>query len=116
MSNLAPKGSFVRWQAVTVAQLTYAINLLLTFAFATLGYQITLLKNDNFRLSTICQKSFFSLSLLCLSASIAFGLMVVVNRLRSFRATMKAARARENNNLAELEVNRILYTKLDSST
>lgn len=116
MGDQEPKGSFVRWQAVTVAQLTYAINLLLTFAVATLGYQVTLLGGDKFSLAASGQKCLFSASLLFLGASVLFGLAVVVNRLRSFRATMRAARARETGNAEALATNRTLYKILDSRT
>lgn len=116
MSDQEPKGSFVRWQAVTIAQLTYAINLLLTFAVATLGYQILLLGGEKFFLAASWQKCLFSSSLLCLGASVLFGLAVVVNRLRSFRATMRAARAREKGNAEALATNRALYKALDSRT
>lgn len=116
MDDLEPKGSFVRWQAVAIAQLTYAINLLLTFAVATLGYQVALLAGDNFSLAASWQKCLFSLSLLFLGVSIFFGLTVVVNRLRSFRATMRAARAREKGNTDALATNRALYKILDSRT
>lgn len=116
MDNQEPKGSFVRWQAVTVAQLTYAINLLLTFAVATLGFQVALLAGDKFSLAVSWQKCLFSLSLLFLVFSILFGLAVVVNRLRSFRATMRAARAREKGNSEALTTNRALYKLLDPRT
>jgi hypothetical protein len=116
MDDQDPKGSFVRWQTVTVAQLTYAINLLLTFAVATLGYQVALLGEDKFSLAASWQKCLFSASLLFLSASILFGLAVVVNRLRSFRATMRAARAREKGNAEALATNRALYKMLDPRT
>lgn len=110
-----PKGSFVRWQAVTVAQLTYAINLLLTFAVATLGYQVTVLAGEKF-VPVSAQKFVFSLSLLSLGLSVLFGVTIVVNRLRSFRATMRAARARENGNTERHAALRALYKRLDART
>lgn len=116
MDNQEPKGSFVRWQAVAVAQLTYAINLLLTFAVATLGFQVALLTGDKFSLAASWQKCLFSLPILFLGASIIFGLAVVVNRLRSFRATMRAARARENGDTEAHTTNRTLYKILDPRT
>ena len=72
MDDMEPKGSFVRWQAVTVAQLTYAINLLLTFTVATLGYQVALLAGDNFSLAASWQRCLFSLSLLFLGVTFLF--------------------------------------------
>jgi hypothetical protein len=115
VSDQEPKGSFVRWQSVTVAQLTYAVNLVLTFAVATLGFQIALLVGEKFTLAS-SQKCVFNLSLLVLGLSVLFGLLVVVNRLRSFRATMRAARARESSMNDALQIQRQLYKRLDRGT
>lgn len=44
--NLAAgEGSFVRWQAITIAQLGYAVHLLLGFATAALGFCLVLLRD-----------------------------------------------------------------------
>src|SRR5690242_1675012 len=40
------EGSFVRWQKITIAQLGYAINLILGLGTATLGFSFVLLKGD----------------------------------------------------------------------
>jgi len=60
---------------------------------------------------------FFSLSMFLLVASVLFGIAVVINRLRDFRATMNAARGREQG-LAEsvVEKYRELYCKLGRRT
>ena len=116
MSTEDPKGSFVRWQAITVGQLTYAINLILGFSVAILGFQVTLLLSSNFILVS-WQKCAFGLSLLLLATSVFFGIMVVINRLRSFRATMRAARAREKGESESIiEQHRSLYRRLDGRT
>jgi hypothetical protein len=36
------EGSFVRWQAIALVQLGYAVNLILSFATASLGFALTL--------------------------------------------------------------------------
>ncbi len=111
-----PKGSFVRWQSITIGQLTYAINLILSFSVATLGFQVTLLLSDKFK-PVSWQKCSFSLSLFLLFASIILGVLVVINRLRDFRATTKAARKREEGALEkDIEQYQILYRKLGKST
>jgi len=38
-----PIGSFVRWQAITIAQLTFAINIVLGFTGASLAFGVPLL-------------------------------------------------------------------------
>jgi hypothetical protein len=86
--------SFARWQSITIAQLTYCINLILGMAVATLGFQIALLLNDKFN-PIAWQNCAFSVSMLLLILSVALGIWCVVNRLRDFRATTKAARMQE---------------------
>jgi hypothetical protein len=117
MGTADPKGSFVRWQAVVIAQLTYAVNLVLSFAVATLGFQATLLLNDKFTLACAWQKYAFGLSLFLVSTSIAFGIWVVVNRLCDFRATRDAARLREEGaGDSSIEPYRQEYRKLGANT
>lgn len=84
---------FVRWQAITIAQLTYAANLIFTLTVALLGFEVTLLLKQDFALPGL-QKWGFLVSLLATAASIAAGIWLVVNRLRDFRATKDAARLR----------------------
>src|ERR1700722_8204621 len=86
--------SFVRWQGITVAQLGYAIGLILTIATAMLGFAFSLLKDKTFSL-TGCEKCLFSGALLLLASSITLGLICVINRLVDFRETTTIARDRE---------------------
>jgi uncharacterized membrane protein YbhN (UPF0104 family) len=110
------KDRFVRWQSITIGQLTYAINLILTFSVATLGFQITLLFNDKFT-PTSWHKCAFSLSMLLMAVSIGFGITCVINRLRDFRATETVARM-EKDGKPDLEIDphRKLYEKLGGRT
>jgi hypothetical protein len=80
------RDAFVRWQGITISQLTYAINLILALAVATLGFGVTLLLNKEFVLIS-WQKCIISAALLTLLASVGLGIWCVVNRLRDFRAT-----------------------------
>ena len=90
-----PSGSFVRWQAITIGQLSYAINLILGFSVATLGFQLSLLQNKEFGLPA-WGKCVFLLSLISLIISAAFGVWVVINRLRDFRLTTRISDKRES--------------------
>lgn len=100
-----PKGSFVRWQSITINQLTYAINLILGLCVASLGFEVTLLLNAKIDIDACSHKIEFlslvtflsgaTLSILALFVSIALGIWAVINRLRDFRATEMAARLRE---------------------
>lgn len=116
MTKDDPKGSFIRWQSITIAQLTYAVNLVLGFAVAALGFQVSILLNEKF-IPISWQKCAFSLSLLILLASVGFGIFCVINRLRDFRATTKVARMREAEKAdEEIQPHRALYKKLGERT
>lgn len=102
--------SFVRWQAITIGQLTYAINLILGFSVATLGFQLSLLQSSDFN-PVSWGKCIFSISLICLFSSMLFGVWVVINRLKDFRLTMRTARKREamlSDKKTEEEIDRAL--------
>lgn len=110
------KGSFIRWQSTTIAQLTYSVNLILGLAVAALGFQVTLLLNEKF-VPMGWQKCVFGISMLALLLSIALGIWCVINRLRDFRATTKAASLREYGRTEdEIRPYRDLYTKLGETT
>ena len=116
MQTGEPKGSFIRWQSTTILQLTYSINLVLAFSVATLGFQVSLLLGDKFA-PISWQKCAFSLSMLLLLASIGIGIWCVVNRLRDFRATTRAARLREDGKPdEEIQPYRTLYERLGRRT
>lgn len=85
--------SKIRWQAITISQLSYSINLFLTFTVAALGFCMSLLSNDNFTPDSwkICA---FYLSIVLFLTSGGFGIWCTINRLRDFRATAKIARIR----------------------
>ncbi len=116
MATDSPKGSFVRWQSTTIAQLSYAVNLVLGFSVAALAFQVTTLLNEKFN-PVSWQKCAFSISLLALLASAGLGIWCVINRLRDFRATTKVARMREQKKSdAEMEPHRVLSEKLGKRT
>jgi uncharacterized membrane protein YbhN (UPF0104 family) len=116
MVNDEPKGSFTHWQSTTIVQLTYAINLILSFSVAVLGFQIAIILNEKFN-PVSWQKCTFLFSLACLLISVGSGILCVINRLRDFRATMKVAQMREKGrNDEEIQPYRALYQKLGAMT
>jgi hypothetical protein len=116
MPREEPRGSFVRWQSITIAQLTYSVNLILGLAVATLGFQTALLLKETFHPAG-WQKCAFGVSMLTLLLSIGFGIWRVINRLRDFRATTRAARLREDGKPDdEIQPYRDLYNKLGERT
>jgi hypothetical protein len=80
-----------RWQKNTLDQLGYALNLILTFTIAALGYCFVLLKDASFTPSCSAKCAFlFSLGALALSA--ICGIFCVLTRLWDFRETARRAR------------------------
>jgi len=113
-----PKGDekFVRWQSIAIAQLSYAVNLILTFSVAAVGFGVSLLLNQNFK-PVPWQSYTLYLSLLFLLASGAFGIWCTINRLRDFRATKQITNLkREDCNDPELTDLRSLANKLGNKT
>lgn len=87
--------SSVRWQGRMIEQFGYSLNLILGLSVATLGYEISYLLNEDYKLNCwqiICAV----ISVIFLLFSIFLGLYCVVNRLRDFRATAETAYKREN--------------------
>ena len=95
-------GSSIRWQATTIAQLGYAVNLTLTLATASLGFALNVVRDKDYA-PTCWGKCFWMGSAVLLGASIALGVWCVLNRLRDFRQTTRTARCREGVGKAETD-------------
>lgn len=107
---------FIRWQGITITQLSYSINLILTFSVAALGFGVSLLLSEEFN-PTSCQAYAYFSSLFLLLASGAFGIWCTINRLRDFRATAKiCSLKRKDENNSELPDLRELTKKLGKKT
>lgn len=109
-------GSFVRWQSITIAQLTFAVNVIWGFSGAALAFGVNLLIREEFQPVGWARCAFVG-SLVVLVLSIGLGLWCVVNRLLDFRATTQAARKRETGARPEdIELLRTSYTRLGKRT
>lgn len=89
------RDSSTRWQGRTIEQFGYALNLILGLSVAVLGYELSHLLDEKFKM-TSWQHCLLIISTLTLLLSITGGLWCVVNRLRNFRATAVIARMRED--------------------
>jgi hypothetical protein len=91
------KGSFIRWQAITINQLSLATNVILTFTVALIGFEINFLLNLNkdFPKFGCYFKVSYLASLTLLFFSFLLAILLIVNRLKDFRLTAKSARLRE---------------------
>ena len=75
---------YVRWQGYRINQLSFSINLFLTFAIASLAYVINLKLNKTFTpLETLNPIIFWW------SACAAIGVLATISRLLDFRHTTK---------------------------
>jgi hypothetical protein len=79
-----------RWQKIAIDQLSYALNLILTFNIAALGYCFVLLKDKDF-IPGSTAKCTLILSLLALAVSALCGLACVIVRVQDFRGTARRA-------------------------
>jgi len=83
--------AFIRWQGIAITQMTYAVNLVLGFSVAALGFAVSLLLRSDF-VPVSGQKCAFAVGIFSLLVSVALGLWCVINRLRDFRETASIAR------------------------
>jgi len=88
MTENSKNEKFIRWQSTAITQLSYSINLILTFSVAALGFGVSLLLNESYK-PTACQVYIYFFSLFLFLLSGAFGIWCTINRLRDFRATAK---------------------------
>jgi hypothetical protein len=79
-----------RWRKIAIDQLGYALNLILTFAVATLGYWFVLLRDHDFNPVGHAKCSMI-LSLAALAISAFCGCSCVLTRLLDFRGTARRA-------------------------
>lgn len=108
--------SSIRWQGRTIEQFGYALNLILGLSVAAIGYELSLLLDEEFKRAG-WQNCLFIISMLSLLLSVAVGLWCVVNRLLDFRATAETARNREDGASAlELQPLRTLTCTLGKRT
>jgi hypothetical protein len=98
--------SFTRWQAITISQLGYAINLILSLATAALGFSLSLAKDGDKFAKNCLGKHLLLLTIAMFLGSVGVGIWCVINRLRDFRKTMGIARDTELGNLTLFEKER----------
>ncbi|MEX0792426.1 MAG: hypothetical protein WD045_04785 [Pirellulaceae bacterium] len=107
--NKDVRDSFIRWQGRTIEQFGYAINLILSLSIAAIGFELSLVLDQEFHNRGWQDWQYFSfgISLIVLLLSTGSGLLGVVNRLQDFRATTKFVRLREENGKTDDERKRL---------
>ncbi len=105
--------SFIRWQGITIAQLTVAINIILGFSGASLVFAANLLIKDDFQVVGWAGATFL-ISFFTLLLSMGFGVWCVITHLLDFRVTTQAAKLREAKApAADIKSLRARYRRLD---
>lgn len=92
------KASSIRWQTITVNQLTYASNLILTLIVASIAFEVNLSISKPLDFSNCISRSAFILSLILFSISFVISMLLILNRLKDFRDTTYIAKLREASN------------------
>jgi hypothetical protein len=107
-SNAILHDRFVRWQKITLQQLTYALNLILALSGAAIAFEISTSLSERFVVSCVGKFALLaSLTLLVLSMFV--GLCAVVSRLYDFRYTTRIARIRWKHPEQESKISRLEY-------
>ncbi|MBN1176394.1 MAG: hypothetical protein JXA51_01805 [Dehalococcoidales bacterium] len=96
------RGSFIRWQGITIQQLTFINNLLIGLAAGILAFQLNIVFSEYIELDC-ASKVLFSLSIVLIFISLAVGCSTALNRLVDFRITMRIADKREKEDLKGIE-------------
>ena len=87
--------SFQRWSDYRIAQLTTIISVMFAISSAALGYALTVISDDKIPINKIATWPFLLLIIMFL-VSFIFGIIVVFNRLISFRQTIKIIKLRDD--------------------
>jgi hypothetical protein len=89
--TVADKERFIRWQRLSIDQLGFTLNFILTLTIATLGYIFALLKDKEFLPSQFAKYSLI-LSLVSLAIAAICGMWCTINRLRDVQGTARKLR------------------------
>lgn len=100
------KASSIRWQTVTVNQLTYASNLILTFIVASIAFEVNLVISQKLVFSSCLTKMTFIASLIFFAISFVSSIFLIFNRLADFRDTTDIARLREDSKNQDISLPR----------
>lgn len=106
--------SFIRWQNISLKQLSYSNNLFIGLAIALISYIFNII--SNVIELTNCQKIFFWLSLISLIVSTSAGICLSIKRLKNFKITAQIARNKEKKDIKNLENLRKISKRLGELT
>ncbi|OGO23860.1 MAG: hypothetical protein A2144_08545 [Chloroflexi bacterium RBG_16_50_9] len=87
------RGSFIRWQGITIQQLYFVNNLIIGLSAGILAFQFNIAFNKDV-VFNCTSKWLFSFSIAFIFVSLFLGCLTAWNRLDDFRTTEKIARKR----------------------
>ena len=96
------KGSFIRWQGITLQQLSFVNNLIIGLSAGILAFQFDIAFSRGL-IFDCTSKLLFSFSIGLISLSLVVGCVTALNRLTDFRTTAQVARKREKGDLKDIE-------------
>lgn len=108
-------GSFIRWQDISIRQLGFTTNLVLTIDIAIVGFVMSKIIDPLFILP--CNgKALFTIGLFILSLCFIAGIVINITRLYDYRLTAKTARKRTTDPNAQLDELRQTTKNLGTAT
>lgn len=87
---------FVRWQNITIKQLGFTTNLILTITVGVIGFVVNKIADENFKI-TSNGKALFIIGLFSLFLSFIMGIVINLTRLYDFRKTTRIVRKKMKN-------------------
>ncbi|GGH18134.1 hypothetical protein FAZ19_11910 [Sphingobacterium alkalisoli] len=108
--------SFIRWQGRAIEELGKTVNLLLALCLATIGFVVSKFLEKDFSFNSCIGKVFILIGSLALLFDTIILLLVMLNRLNSFKSTAQIARQRETENRTNIKSLRNEVTQKDKCT
>lgn len=113
--NNDKKEAFIRWQGITIRQLSFVNNLIIGLSTGLLAFQLNLVFSNE-AISQIKGGLIFLCSILFVLISLGVGLLTAWNRLKDFRITEKIARNKQKGESGDIEDLRKQSDKLGKKT
>jgi len=108
------RDSFIRWQKITIDQLSFINNLIIGLSSGLLVFEADFVFNNKIYNITLAWLTF--ISILLFFFSLVFGIIIAFNRLSSFRYTARIARKRQTNDRENIENLRDWTDEIDART
>lgn len=109
-------GRFSDWQERTQNLRTHTISVFLGISLATIGFVLSRISDDSFKMLNTAAKTFFIFAGIFLVAHVVVSLVLMLNRLEGFRTTTKIVRKKDTHDLSNIEEMRDKSLDIDRRT